>query len=251
MSESNIGHTPEYRNWIIEAIQEYPLIQHKQLLDYLDKHKQHHMAKRTVEKYLKELINEEKIFVYTKGKKIKKYDLPSAFGLTEKLQKKQFDKWISEIKKSLAKMEKDYENYNIYMKVNSPDSLKQLYRSLQSFHNAYENQDEDYSYEDLGTRENILYCEIIKATDGTPFTDNSIMQQRNDARKINDEIRRLKEEDHRIYKKLKRGIKKPSERENLKAVSNKIGKEITTAFTALEKIHDSLVSNANYDDQID
>lgn len=238
MPESNMRHPPDYRNWIIEAIQEYPLIQHMQLLDYLDKHKQHHMAKRTTEKYLKELINEKKIFVYKEGKKIKKYGLPSTFGFSSKLLKKQFDKWISEIEKSLTKMKENYDDYNTYMKVNSPDHLKKLYESLQSVHYAYEHQ-EEYSYEDLGTRENVLYHEIIKATDG--ITDNSIMSQRHDAAKLRNDIRKLKKEDHRIYQKLKRGVKDPSERENLKAVSNKIGKQITTAFYALGKIHEDLV----------
>lgn len=238
MDKSNIEHPFEFRNRIIEAIQEYPLIQHNQLLHYLVEHK-HYMAKRTAEKYLRELINEKKIFEYKEGK-IKKYELSSSFGLPEKLLKKQFDKWISEIKKSVAKIEKDYPKYNIYMKVNISDHLKSLHKSLQNTHYAHEHQ-EEYSYEDLGTREKILCDEIFKATDGT--ADRSIMLQRLDAAKISNEIRRLKKEDHRIYKKLKRGIKKASERENLKSASDKIGKEISTAFRDLENIHEALVEN--------
>ncbi len=228
----------KFRAWILEAIQEYPLITHGQLLDFLVERKKR-MAKRTLEKYLRELINEKKIFKY-KERKTTKYDLPSSFGLTEKMMKKRFDKWMSEIKKSIGKIESDYRKYNIYMKVNTPDYLQSLYKSLQSIHQAHERQ-EEYNWEDLGTRENILYNEIVKATEGNMSI--SMMQIRNNAAKLRDEIRRLKKEDHCIYKKLKRGIKNPVEREKLLAEGNKIGKEIGTAFNELEKIHEELATN--------
>ncbi|MGI0046333.1 MAG: hypothetical protein ACREBB_03985 [Nitrosotalea sp.] len=185
------------------------------------------------------MINEKKIFEYKEGK-TKKYDLPSAFGLTEKMMKKRFDKWISEIRKSIGKIERDYPKYNIYMKVSAPEYLQTLYKSLQSAHYAHEHQ-EEYSWEDLGTMENILYNEIFKSP--YALTDDSKMQQRHDAAKLRDEIRRLKKEDHSIYKKLKRGVKRPEEREKLFATSNKINKEIATAFEALKKIHGTLVKN--------
>lgn len=217
---------------IIEIIEKEPLIQYSKLEKKITD--LGISSKKTMKKHFDKLEGNE-VIIYEVGKKEKRCTLSSKFMPSVKTLKIEFEKEIKETKKTIHKIEQDYDKYNYFTRLNIRNDLE---RTRVRFSNIQQNSKMwNRLDDDLITPKKILGQIKTKVRRSKKkFSEDHISM----ARKLYDKIETLDLKENKIHNKLQYEKIKPSERYGLINEVDKKYKEKITLTNELHAILDSI-----------